>query len=105
MTQSRFLFAQDAPLPVDTPKIPPARVPDPDERVRLHRQAVLILERVRRGPMSNTEMSAIAKKYTNRVSEIRKSLRPHGESLEVIRRDAKTGYTLYDIVPWPRPNA
>lgn len=39
--------------------------------VRLSSQSVAILERLRRGPASNRELSGLALKYTSRVSDIR----------------------------------
>jgi hypothetical protein len=68
MTQSRFLFAQDAPLPVrDT------HVTDPDEIHRLRSQNDRILERLQKGPASNYELAQISLKYTSRLSDLRKA--------------------------------
>jgi hypothetical protein len=67
MTQSRFLFAQDAPLPVDT------HVTEPAEIRRLATQNELILARLQQGPATNYELAQISLKYTSRLSDLRKA--------------------------------
>jgi hypothetical protein len=67
MTQSHFLFAQDAPLPVDT------HVTAPAEIRRLSSQNARILERLQKGPASNYELAQISLKYTSRLSDLRKA--------------------------------
>lgn len=57
--------------------LPPVTIPPIDPHVdrrdvpRLSRQCALIVERLRRGPATNDELSAIARKYTSRISDIR----------------------------------
>lgn len=66
---------------------------NPKEKPRLSRQCELILSRLREGPAKNTELVAIALKYTGRISDIRKA----GYVVEVIERDYETGITLYAL--------
>lgn len=63
------------------------------ERPRLSRQCVAIIERLRRGPATNDELAAIARKYTSRVSDCRAS----GFVIEVTSRDYATGLTTYEL--------
>ncbi len=66
-----------------------------DERKRLGKQCDRILVRLRQGPATNRELSGIALKYTGRLSELKQK----GHSISVIKRDYKTGLTLYELQP------
>lgn len=74
-------------LPCD-PSAPALAVP------RLSRQCRDILERLRRGPGTNTELARIALKYTSRISDLRK----HGYVVEVQSHDHSTGLVVYALV-------
>lgn len=68
---------------------------------RLSRQCQRILQRLLNRflpPPSNKELSAIALKYTGRLSEIRQALQQVGWNVVVIER-RKNGLNFYGIVP------
>lgn len=62
---------------------------EPTDTPRLTGQNLRILNRLRLGPASNTELSGISLKYTSRISDLRK----HGFDIEC-RRQAG-GWNLY----------
>jgi hypothetical protein len=64
-----------------------------EERPRLSRQCQEILAVLRRGRMTNTQMAAIAKKYTSRVSDLRAA----GHDVKLVDEDRKTGYAQYAL--------
>lgn len=64
-----------------------------EEAPRLSRQCQALLDRLRLGRVSNDEMSRISRKYTSRVSDLRKA----GYSIEVVSRDKKTGLVIYEL--------
>lgn len=72
------------------------------ERARLSAQCSRILGRLQYGRVTNRELSEIALKYTNRVSEIRRA----GHDVRLVSRDYATGLTYYalfvDGVEWTR---
>lgn len=84
----------------DGPRDAPAVIPpiDPNvhhaDRARLSRQSAAIVERLRRGPATNDELSRIARKYTSRVSDIRAA----GCDVRLVRRFASglTWYALFE---------
>ncbi len=84
-------------LPFDDEPEPIIHLRDPrlvkEETPRLSRQCRQILERLQRGPATNKELSAIALKYTGRISDLRAS----GYNIEVSKRDHKTGVTVYKL--------
>ena len=61
------------------------------ETIRLSRQCQAILDRLRHGPATNRELSALCLKYTSRISDLRKS----GYDVQVVRHDRATGQTWY----------
>ena len=63
------------------------------ERTRLAGQAARILARLQAGPATNTELAAIALKYTGRISELRQA----GYAIEVYDRDHTTGVCWYRL--------
>ena len=65
----------------------------PEERPRLSGQNGRILEILRHRRASNTELAMISKKYTSRISDIRKA----GYDIRVVERDHKTGLTVYQL--------
>lgn len=66
----------------------------PEERPRLSGQNARILERLRRGPATNDELSGIARKYTSRISDLRAA----GHDVRVIEHDRTTGVVLYKLM-------
>jgi hypothetical protein len=86
----------DAPI-VDMSQ-PPATIPvngsvDPREVKRLGEQCEALLARLRSGPASNRELSAIALKYTSRISDLRAA----GYQVEAVSRNYETGETIYEL--------
>lgn len=67
--------------------------PTPRERKRLSQQALEILQlfRVGEGRVTNTQMAAVALKYSARVTELRHA----GHMIVVEERDRKTGRVVY----------
>lgn len=90
VTQPGFVFARDT------------HVTHPAEIRRLAGQNLRILERLQQGLATNTELAALSKKYTGRISDLRAALRPLGLSPEVVERNTATGLTVYELVAWPR---
>ena len=89
MTQPGFIFVRDS------------HVTDVPEQRRLSGQNAAVLARLRRGRATRRELTDIALNVTARVSDLRKYLRPMGESVEVIE-EHQNGLTVYAIVSWPR---
>ena len=91
---TRLLFPE---LEQPTLRKPVARARKADpvaaDRLRLNAQCQRILERLRQGRVSNRELSAIALKYTGRVSELRQA----GHSVKVVERNRETGLTWYEL--------
>ncbi|MBU6429253.1 MAG: hypothetical protein KGR26_09605 [Cyanobacteria bacterium REEB65] len=75
------------------------RVPDA-ARPRLSRQCRAILDRLRAGPASNDELSRLARKYTGRISDIRKA----GFVVECFDQDHASGRTWYRLTWDPEVN-
>ena len=75
--------------PVPAPVRCDPRVPA-DAKPRPCRQARMILARLQQGTVTNRELSEIALKYTNRISEIRKS----GHNVVCVTEHA-TGHSEY----------
>lgn len=66
---------------------------DVRERRRLSRQNAAILARLQQGPCTNDELSRIARKYTGRLSELRKA----GYVVRPISQDHATGLVVYAL--------
>lgn len=64
------------------------------ERPRLQGQNGVILDRLRQGPVTNDELSRIARKYTSRISDLRKA----GYDIRVVEHDRSSGLSLYRLV-------
>ena len=64
-----------------------------DAAPRLSRQNAAILQRLRQGPASNTQLAAIALKYTSRISDLRAA----GYDVRLIEQDRATGLTWYEL--------
>lgn len=64
-----------------------------DEQPRLNRQTQAVLARLQSGPATNFELSAVALKYTSRISDLRAS----GYRVEIVERDHATGRVLYAL--------
>lgn len=65
----------------------------PAERPRLSGQNGRILELLKHRRATNTELATISRKYTSRISDIRKA----GYDVRVVERDHKTGLTVYEL--------
>jgi hypothetical protein len=65
------------------------------ERPRLAKQAEAILDLFRRqgGRATNTEMAAVALKYSSRISDLRSA----GYVITCVSRDRKTGLCVYKL--------
>jgi hypothetical protein len=63
------------------------------EDKRLSAQCQAILDRLKQGEATNTELAAIALKYTSRLSDLRAA----GIDVRVINRDHATGRVTYAI--------
>ncbi len=67
---------------------------EPKERPRLKKQAEDILQRLKRGPVSNRELSRhYALNYQARICELRKHF-----DIRIVKRSAKTGLVIYELV-------
>jgi hypothetical protein len=63
------------------------------EDKRLSAQCQAILDRLKQGPATNSELSTIAIKYTGRISDLRAA----GVDVRVIDRDRASGRVTYAI--------
>ena len=72
----------DAPEPIAAPEI---------DRPRLRGQNAAILERLKRGPATNTELAGLSLKYTSRISDIRKA------GYQITNRRLEGGLTVYEL--------
>jgi len=66
------------------------------DRVRLRGQSGRILDRLRSGPATNSELARISLKYTSRISDLRKHLERSGMTVECDR--GTDGLNTYRIV-------
>lgn len=73
---------------------PSVSVEDED---RLHAQALTILARLKKGPVSNIQMQKISMQYNARIWEIRNLLEPKGFTVAIIQKQAD-GVNIYSIV-------
>lgn len=99
MTYRQSAFFDDPPIeakPKRTRK-PAAKEPKPSEiaaeKRRLAGQCLKIYQRLQQGPATNDELSAISRKYTSRISDIRQA----GYPIDVLSRDYETGLTYYQL--------
>ena len=69
----------------------------PEDEDRLHAQARTILERLKKGPISNVAMSHISMQYNARVFELRRMLEPKGFTVSIIQKQAD-GVNIYGLV-------
>ncbi|MBK6942561.1 MAG: hypothetical protein IPH13_20485 [Planctomycetes bacterium] len=51
--------------------------------------------------VTNTELAAVALKYTGRISEVRRAILPFGWTVQVVARDHTSGVTTYRLLPHP----
>lgn len=72
-----------------------SHVTSPDEQGRLQTQSARILQRLREGPASNQELSAIALRFGARLHDLRKA----GYAVSVIERDHASGKVVYALEP------
>lgn len=68
-------------------------LPFEHENIRLSEQCGVILRRLEIGPVTNSELSRIALKYTSRISDLRQK----GYDVRVIHRDRTCGLTTYKL--------
>ena len=64
------------------------------EASRLSAQCQKILARLREGPATYVQLSAMALKYTGRISDLRKA----GHHIEVLSRDYASGLVTYHLL-------
>jgi len=79
--------------PTGAPLVPCHPSVPAEERQRLSGQNAAILARLQRGPATNTELAAIALKYTSRISDLREA----GYEVSVLSRDRTTGMVVYQL--------
>jgi hypothetical protein len=72
---------------------PPTQADMAAEHRRLNSQCAIIRDRLREGPATNGELSEIARKYTGRISDLRKA----GYDIRVTQRNYVTGETTYTL--------
>ena len=77
--------------PTGAPIVPCHPSVPAEESPRLSSQNAAILARLQRGPATNTELAAIALKYTSRISDLRDA----GYDVFVLSRDRMTGVVVY----------
>ena len=82
----------DRPIPVYDPSPSFLKEPDP-QAIRLSKQCHAILARLQQGPATNRELSMIALKYTNRISELRQA----GYKVPCVSQDHATGLSVYEL--------
>jgi len=63
------------------------------EYPRLSRQCRLIIDRLRRGDATNDQLAQISRKYTSRISDLRKA----GYTIICLHQDHVTGETIYRL--------
>lgn len=63
------------------------------EKKRLSAQANRIVELLRERPRTNDELSRVSRKYTSRISDIRKA----GYDIRCVHHNHETGVTVYQI--------
>ena len=67
--------------------------PSATERARLSRQCQTILERLERGPVTNTELVTIACQYNARILELRRA----GYAILKTSQNHETGVSTYAL--------
>jgi hypothetical protein len=65
----------------------------PPETRRLSRQCQTILDLLRSGRVTNTELAKVSLKYTSRLSDLRAA----GHDVRVVTQDRRTGVTVYEL--------
>ncbi len=68
------------------------------ERKRLSGHHIKIIERLRSGDATNSQLSAIALRYSARIEELRKA----GYSISIVSRDHETGCNVYRLEGEPK---
>jgi hypothetical protein len=81
------LEAPPRPIEIADPRVDPRAVP------RLGRQHAAILERLRRGPATNHQLSQIGLRFGGRIHELRRA----GHNIETFDRDHETGVVWYRL--------
>lgn len=76
----------DPPPPQSGPAVIDPNVRESD-RDRLTGQNASVMERLESGPATNDELARISRKYTSRISDVRRYLERHGRTIECIRGD------------------
>jgi hypothetical protein len=101
MTRQGSLFTQtrDAYRNVTTkPAIPLNSSVEEADKPRINGQAERILSRLREGPATNVELSAIALRYSARLGELKAA----GFDWEITDRNRETGVNTYRLISEPQ---
>ena len=64
-----------------------------DPPKRLNAQCHRILDRLRRGPVTNSELASIAIRYSARIHELRRC----GHTIEIVERNEQTWVFVYQL--------
>ncbi|HUX15872.1 MAG TPA: hypothetical protein VMW52_05330 [Phycisphaerae bacterium] len=72
------------------------------EIARFAGQVARIWDRLCRGPATNAELAAISRKYTGRISELRRAIHRHGYDILCYDHDHRTGVSWYRLVTLER---
>lgn len=67
---------------------------------RFSRQVRQIFDALLSGPRTNIDLAQISLKYSGRVSDLRKYLRPLGYDVKCFNQDHITGITWYRLATW-----
>jgi hypothetical protein len=81
------LFDAPPAIPPRDPRVAPAAV------ARLSAQSAAVLERLRRGPATNTELAAITHRFGARLYDCRKA----GYDIRITANDHATGLVTYAL--------
>lgn len=87
MSRQTDLFCEQPP-PIRDPRVTDI------EKPRLNRQAIKILERLRHGESTNSELARIAIRYSARIHDLRRA----GYRIEIISRDRESGLNVYALM-------
>lgn len=64
-----------------------------EQQARLGGQCLAIVERLKQGPATNDELSVISRKYTSRISDLRKM----NYDVQLVSHYRATGLTVYEL--------
>lgn len=72
-----------------------SHITSPEEQSRLQTQSARILQRLREGPVTGSELLKLAPRFGARIKDLRKA----GYRITLVERDYKTGRTVYALEP------